>query len=280
MDINNTWEFWRDKVVLITGSAGSLGRIITKKLLQLPVHSVRGYDINEHQLFILQEEVKDKKFRACVGDVRDYTRLKDAFDGVNICIHTSAYKNLMLTEENPSEVLSVNINGTQNVLRCAKYAKTKQVVNISTDKVCSPESIYGLSKAVAERLILQASATNRTTDYYNVRLPNLRPSAGSVFELWDKQKAEGKLIELTHEGMKRYFLDIELAAEFVINSLLFAETGTTIIPKCKEYSMLELAKQYGEVKVIGIRAHEKMSESLWDQSEEKHIVDKGEYWVI
>jgi len=278
LDINNTWEFWRDKVVLITGSAGSLGRIITKQILQLPIHSVRGYDINEHQLFMLQEQVKDKKFRACVGDVRDYQRLKDAFDGVDVCIHTSAYKNLMLTEENPSEVLSVNITGTQNVCHCAKYANVKQVVNISTDKVCLPESIYGLSKAIAERLVLHFSDTVRKTDYYNVRLPNLRPSTGSVFELWDKAKTEGRLIELTHSEMKRYFLDIDLAAKFVVDSLLFAETGTTIIPKCQEYNMLELAKEYGEVKIVGIRPHEKLSESLWTNAET--VEDRGNYWQI
>ena len=278
--MNGIGDYFHDRTILVTGGAGSLGRILVKQLLQFPIHALRAYDINEHSLFMLEEEVRDKKLRTCVGDVRDYQRLKDAFDGVDICIHTSAYKNLMLTEENPSEVLSVNITGTQNVIRCAKYSKTKQVVNISTDKVCSPESIYGLSKAVAERLILHASATNRHTDYYNVRLPNLRPSAGSVFELWAKQKAENKPIELTDVGMKRYFMDIERAGEFIIKSLTFADTGSTVIPKCTEHAMIDLAREYGEVKIIGIRPHEKLREELMTEQEKEKAKDCGDYWVI
>ena len=275
---------FEDATVLVDGGAGSLGSEIVRRLLQQPVHAVRILDNNEYTLFNLQRELgATQKIRCLVGDIRDYERVKDAVQGCDIVIHAAALKNLELTEDNPQECISVNIHGTQNLLRASRYAKIKKFCNLSSDKCVNPSTLYGTTKLIAEKV---TTWHGKTTDLkaFNVRLGNIRESRGNVFELWHTQREWGDKISLTDPAMRRYFMSVGDAAEFVLECIDQAEGAETFIPKMKKYNMTDLALTFAEkrenIKIVGVRGDEKLDEELMTETEKKNALNRGDYWVL
>ena len=124
----------KNKNILITGGAGSIGTTLTKKILEFPVKTVRILDIDEHALFKLGRLIKDSRLRLLLGDIQDYDRLVMAGENVDIVIHTAAVKNIEISEFNPIQTIDVNINGTVNLIKMIMRNKPKKFLNISTDK--------------------------------------------------------------------------------------------------------------------------------------------------
>ena len=124
----------KNKTILITGGAGSIGSLLTKKILQYPVHSVRILDINEHALFLLKREISDKRLRLLLGDIQDSERVEIAGNGTDIIFHVAAIKNIEISEFNPIETINTNVNGTANLIKMAIKNQLSKFVNISTDK--------------------------------------------------------------------------------------------------------------------------------------------------
>ena len=153
--------------------------------------------------------------------------------------------------------------------------------HISTDKVCDASNLYAATKLVDEYLVRWVDQVVRPVRAYCVRPANYWPSRGSVFEIWEKAKAEDKPILLTDERMERYFMPLGEAAKFVIKTLTLAKGGEIFIPKAENYKMIDIAKQYGDnIKIIGIRKGEKLKEDLFTVEEQKRLKDMGDYWVI
>ena len=151
---------------MITGGAGSLGNILTEKLLTYPIKQVRVLDINEHALFQVKRKFNDKRLRILFGSITDLDRIEMACNGIDIIIHAAALKNIEITEFNAIDTVDINVNGTLNVVKTAIKKEPKIFLNVSTDKVTNSTTLYGATKEIGERLTTWAAIHFQTTKLF------------------------------------------------------------------------------------------------------------------
>ena len=199
----------KNKVVLITGGAGSLGSAITAEILNYPVKSIRVFDNNEHSLFKLKRSINDRRVRFLLGSILDEDRIELECSDVDIVIHTAALKNIEITEYNPMDTIDVNVNGFMNMIKSVIKNKPKIFINISTDKVAESSTLYGNTKQLGERLTNWAGPHILTTKFASVRLGNIIESRGNVFEVWNEQLENKQPLTITDPKMNRYFFSYE-----------------------------------------------------------------------
>jgi UDP-N-acetylglucosamine 4,6-dehydratase/5-epimerase len=271
----------KNKTILITGGAGSIGGAITKKLLQYPVRSVRVLDIDEHALFRLKREVNDKRVRYLLGSVLDKQRIEMAGLKADIIIHTAAVKNIEISEFNPIQTIETNITGTVNMINMCMTNKPKKFLNISTDKAADATTLYGTTKNIGEKLTSWAGSHVSPTKFASARFGNVIETRGNVFEVWNEENKEGRPLSITDPNMKRYFFNIEQAVSFVLECLLEIKNGEIFIPKMKLFKVVELANKISKNhKIIGVRKGEKMNEILMNSEEKDRSIEKKNMWII
>lgn len=271
----------KNKVILITGGAGSIGSELTKKVLEYPIRSVRVLDIDEHALFKLNNFLKNPKLRILLGSVINKERLEMAGNDADIIIHLAAIKNIEITESNPIETIDVNINGTTNIIKMAMKNHPKKVLNISTDKAVDPSTLYGSTKQLGEKLIFWAGNSSRTTKFGTVRFGNVIESRGNVFEIWREQVEKNIPISITDPTMKRYFFHIDQAVDFILDCLLLINNGEIFVPKMKSFKIKEMADKISKnQKIIGCRTGEKIEETLMTKMELDTSIEKNNMWII
>jgi UDP-N-acetylglucosamine 4,6-dehydratase/5-epimerase len=273
----------KNKTVLITGGAGSVGSELTKKILDFPVKQVRVIDVNEHSLFLLGRKLNNHpKLRLFLGNILDKDRLEMACGDVDIIIHLAAVKNLEVTEFNPIETIDTNINGLVNLIKITRKSKIKKFLNISTDKAADAVTLYGSTKLLSEKLTSWAGLhLNPPTKFATARFGNIIESKGNVFEVWENQIKENKAISITDSSMNRYFFHIEEAVEFILNCLPLIDKGEIFVPKMKKFNIKELANKYSKNQfIIGLRKGEKIEEILMTKEEEKIAKQKKNMWII
>ena len=245
---------------LITGGSGSLGRVLCSKLIEQG-HHVRSMDINEAAL-AAQNHPKDR-FTKIYGDITDYQRVMKALRGVDIVVHCAAMKNIEISEINAPDCVRINVNGTLCVAEACMERGIKHAIFISSDKSVAPTTLYGSTKQVGEHIWKAAGRIQNTTKFSIIRSGNFFESSGNVFSTWERQKAEGKPLTITHTEMMRFFIEIDDLVEIITD--LPAE-NQTIIPIMKEFNILELMLlKYGpeqEYVVTGLRQGEKLRELL------------------
>lgn len=270
-----------NKVVLITGGAGSLGSSLAKKLLDYPVKSIRVFDNNEHSLFKLKRSLDDPRLRFLLGNILDKDRIELAGYGTDIMIHTAALKNIEITEYNPIDTIDVNVNGTINMITSVIKNKPKIFINISTDKVAEPSTLYGTTKQLGERLTNWAGLHILTTKFATVRLGNIFETRGNVFEIWKEQVEKKQPLTITDPKMKRYFFHMDEAVEFVLQCITQVNKGEIFVPKMKSYNIKDLASKISKKhKITGIRQGEKLQELLITEEEKKISQEKENMWII
>lgn len=272
----------KDKTVLITGGAGSIGTALTKKILEFPVKAVRVLDIDEHALFKLKRVVNDSRLRLLLGSILDKERLEMAGNEVDIIFHVAAIKNIEISEFNPIETVDVNINGTINMIKMSMKNRPKKFINISTDKAAQPSTLYGTTKQLGELLTSWAGEhLHGITKFASVRLGNVIESRGNVFEIWDEERKMNRPLSITHPEMKRYFLHLDEVMEFILQCLPAVDRGEIFVPKMKSYRIAEIAKKISNNhKIIGIRQGEKLEEILITEKEKKISTENDLMWVI
>jgi UDP-N-acetylglucosamine 4,6-dehydratase len=272
---------FKNKVVLITGGAGSIGSELAKKILEYPVKAVRVLDVDEHALFSLKRSVNDVRLRPLLGSVTDLERLEMAGNNVDIIIHTAAIKNIEITEFNPIETIQVNTMGTVNMINMVIKNKPEKFLNISTDKAAEPSTLYGTTKQLGERLTSWAGAHILTTKFASLRFGNVIESRGNVFEVWDKEKALEKPLSITDPSMERFFFHINDALYFILECLLLTNRGEIFVPKMNLENIKTLAdKVSNKHKIIGKRQGEKLKEILITESEMAISEEKKNMWII
>jgi len=271
----------KNKVILITGGAGSLGSSLAKEFLNYPVASVRVFDNNEHALFKLKRSLNDPRARLLLGTILDKDRIELAGFGVDIVIHTAALKNIEITEYNPIDTIDVNVNGTINMIKSVIQNKPKIFINISTDKVAESSTLYGATKQLGERLTNWAGPHILTTKFATVRLGNIIETRGNVFEVWNEQLEKKQPLTITDTKMKRYFFHMDEAINFIFQCMLQVNRGEIFVPKMKLYSITDLASKISKNhKIIGPRQGEKLQEILITEEEKKISKEKENMWVI
>lgn len=270
--------------ILITGAAGSIGSELCRQLAGN--NRVYGVDINETDIFDLYEELKlaDTAIKTRIGDIRNKETVEDIFYNFlpDIVIHAAAYKHVSPMELDPMEAVNTNIIGTNNLVRQSKKSGVKKFINISTDKVVNGESIMGLTKKIAERIVHNAG-------YVSVRFGNVLGSRGSVIPIWQKQLDRNQPITVTDPNMTRYFMTIPEACKLVIEAIDIGEPGDKIILDMGEkHNVLDVAKEIlGKmnkpdypINIIGARAGESLTEQLMTPEEESRAVKQGNFYVI
>ena len=271
----------KNKSVLVTGGAGSIGSVLVENLLKYPIQSVRVLDIDEYALAKLDKKLKDPRLRILLGSILDQDRLDMAGDGINIVFHLAAIKNIEISEFNPIETIDTNVNGTANVIKMLIKKKPLKFINISTDKAADASTLYGNTKQLGERLTSWAGFHIKGTKSATVRFGNVMESRGNVFEIWNEEKKNNKPLSITEPSMQRYFIHVNDVVDFILNSLLLVKTGEIFIPKMKKYSIKKLADGISKSqRIIGLRRGEKLDEILLNSEEKANAIEKSDMWII
>lgn len=270
-------DYYKDKTILVTGGCGSIGAWIVKQLLTKDIKELKILDNNEYQLFRTERRLQgNKKVKLFFGDIRDKKQLLNVMTNVDIVFHAGALKHVPLCEFNPFEAVKTNIIGTQNVLETAEEKNVNKVIVISTDKAVNPVNTMGASKMIAERLALNPVFENSKTKFSCVRFGNVLASSGSVIEIFRKQILNGESVTVTHKDMTRFFMSINEASNLILYAGEKAKGGEIFILKMKSLRIKDLAEvminklskgKDIKIKMIGLRAGEKMTESLLTEEE-------------
>ena len=274
-------KFLKNKKILVSGGAGSIGSALIKNLLEYSVNQIRVLDIDEHALFKLKHAVNDSRLRMLLGSILDKDRIQMAGNDVDIIIHTAAIKNIEISEYNPIETIETNIHGTVNMIKMAMQSKPKLFINLSTDKAVDSSTLYGTTKQLTERLTSWAGVHSEKTKFATIRFGNVMDSRGNVFEIWNEESKKKKPVSITHPLAERYFFQTEEATNFILKCLPLVNTGEIFVPKMKLYKIKDLAKKYSKkYKIIGLRQGEKIKEDLITQREQKLARERKDMWII
>lgn len=274
----------KNKTVLITGGTGSFGQNFAKFLLKNPdLKKLIIFDVDEFKQHKMQLELKDKRIRFLLGDVRDLPRLHRAFAQVDIVFHAAALKQIPALEYNPYEAVKTNILGSQNVIEAAIDQKVSKVILISSDKAAYPVNLYGATKLCAEKLFVSANFYSPSdTRFSVVRYGNVIASRGSIVELLLENK-KTKRVSITHPEMTRFWITLEESFELVITALNNMEGGEIFIPKIPSMRLMDLVEAIApkaKKEIIGIRPGEKLYEVLLTEEESRRALDFDKYFVV
>ncbi|MFE4143740.1 polysaccharide biosynthesis protein [Peribacillus sp. YIM B13472] len=280
----------KDRTILVTGGTGSWGYELVKQLLDFEPSEIRIFSRNESNQFSMKQEFDNNpKLHFIIGDVKEKEALLEACQGVDYIFHLAALKHVPVCEDQPIEALKTNVIGTQNVIEAAISCNVHSVVNISTDKASNPSNFYGLSKAMAERLIIHANTLNTKTRFVCIRGGNVLGTNGSVIHVFKKQIEEKGKIGITDLNMTRFFLTIEEAIKLVFKATFESIGGEIFVMKMPSCKIIDLAqvlmdasnKENVEVEILGIRPGEKLHEILLSEYESTTtIAYDDEYYVI
>ena len=271
----------KNKNILITGGAGSIGSVLVKEILEFPIRTVRVLDIDEHALFKLKRSINDSRLRLLLGSITDKERIEMAGYEVDIILHLAAIKNIEISEFNPIETIDTNVSGMINLLKMSMRNKPKKFLNISTDKAADASTLYGTTKQMCERLVSWAGIHIEKTKFSSIRLGNIMETRGNVFEIWNEERENNKPLSITDPKMERYFFHVNEAVDFIIGCIPIVNAGEIFIPKMKLYNIKDLASKISKKhKIIGLRQGEKLEEILITQEEEKNAEEKENMWIV
>ncbi len=271
---------------LVTGGTGSFGQAFVRRLLtKKDVSRVVVYSRDELKQFEMQKELKDDRLRFFIGDVRDENRLKRAFKNIDVVVHAAALKQVPAAEYNPDECVKTNVFGTQNVINAVLDAGVPKVIALSTDKVCSPISLYGSTKLCAERLLIAANNLSGANGpkFSVIRYGNFIDSRGSITPIFRELAKENKPLPITDLRMTRFWMLLDDAAEFAEECIGSMRGGEIFVPKLEPLKLTDIARMYApdcQYEIIGIRQGEKLHEILIGDEEVKHTMNIQRCYVI
>lgn len=278
-----------NKSVLITGGTGSLGRALTKTILERwsNIRRLVIFSRDEQKQFQMAQDYPESKYpqvRFFIGDVRDKDRLIRAFKGVDYVIHAAAMKHVPIAEYNPDECIKTNINGAQNVIDACFQTTVQRVVALSTDKACAPINLYGATKLTSDKLFVAANNIKGENPIILsvVRYGNVMGSNGSVIPFFIKKRVEG-ILPITDPNMTRFNISLDGGVEMVIHALEHAWGGEIFVPKIPSYKITDVANAIApgcKHEIVGIRPGEKVHEEMITPSDSFYTYDLGKYYTI
>lgn len=276
------------KRILITGGAGSFGSAFCLHLKQHNICPekviVMSRDVLKHNELKSKLGMTEFLFNTIICNVTDLKGLEYAFEGVDIVIHAAAIKHIVECEYNTRQTLAINCDGTQNVVDAAIKCGVKKTILISTDKACQAINTYGISKAMAEKIITNGNnlAGKRNSRFSVCRYGNVINSNGSIVPLFKRLIADGaKALPVTHPEMTRFFYKMNNAVKFVINSIQVMQGAETFIPKIPTAKIVSVAEAFDmPYEVIGIRPGEKLHECMIPAEMAYLAEDMGNHYMI
>lgn len=277
-------EEYKDKIVLISGAAGSIGSEIVRQVLKFKPKKVILLDQSESGIYELSHELlsknKNYNFEIVIGDISRIERMENLFKNLkpNLVYHAAAYKHVPLMEVNPSEAIRVNVMGTKILADLSIKTNVEKFIYISTDKAVNPTNVMGASKRISE-IYCQSVSKTTNTKFITTRFGNVLGSNGSVIPLFKKQLESGGPITVTHKNVTRYFMTIPEACSLVLEAGHMGKGGEIYVFDMGEsIKIIDLAKKMIqlagfkigkdiEIKITGLRPGEKMYEELLGNDE-------------
>jgi UDP-N-acetylglucosamine 4,6-dehydratase len=273
------------KTVLITGGTGSFGKAFVKRVLaDDEIKKLVVFSRDELKQFEMAEQINSPKLRYFLGDVRDYQRLLQATDGVDVIVHAAAMKQIPAAEYNPMEAIKTNVIGAENIVNAAIQNGISKVVALSTDKAANPANLYGATKLCSDKLMVAGNilAGSHGTKFACVRYGNVLGSRGSVIPFFLERAKEGS-IPITDERMTRFWLTIEDGVQFVLDSLERMHGGEIFVPKIPSFKVTDVAKVVCPgipTRVIGIRPGEKLHEIMITEDDSNYTYEFDDHFAI
>jgi UDP-N-acetylglucosamine 4,6-dehydratase len=280
---------FKDSTLLITGGTGSFGNTVLKYFLNTDIKEIRVFSRDEKKQEDMRIMYKSDKIKFIIGNVREYSSIKDAMRGVDYVFHAAALKQVPSCEFFPLEAVKTNVLGTENMLNAAIEAGVKKVICLSTDKAAYPINAMGISKAMMEKIFLAKSRTvdPEKTLICGTRYGNVMASRGSVIPLFVEQIKNGKTLTVTDPNMTRFLMSLDEALELVVFAFQNAKAGDIMVQKAPASTLIDLANAIKEVfkadnpiKIIGTRHGEKLYETLLTREEYKDAVDMGNFYRV
>ena len=269
-------RMFENKKILITGGTGSLGTVLTTKLLKTDVDTIRIFSRDELKQSQMESRFNDERLRFLIGDIRDKERLEKAVEDVNIVIHTAALKQVPVIEYNPFEAIKTNVQGSQNLVEACLKNDVEFALAVGTDKAVSPFNTYGATKLLMERLFVSANyyKGSHKTKFSCVRYGNVLGSRGSIVPKFIEQITSGKKITVTDPNMTRFSIALDQALDLIFRVIKNAVGGDVHIPKLDAFKvgdvkdvLLDLMGCKNEEERIPVRIGEKFHEILINEHE-------------
>jgi len=279
----------KDKVLMITGGTGSFGNTVLKRFLSTDVREIRVFSRDEKKQDDMRLSIKNDKLKFYLGDVRDYTSIYSALKGVDYVFHAAALKQVPSCEFYPMEAVKTNVMGTENVLNAAIAQKVSRLVVLSTDKAVYPINAMGISKAMAEKIMVAKSRMQDQSETVlcATRYGNVMASRGSVIPLFIEQLKNNMEITITDPTMTRFLMSLEDSVDLVLHAFEHAKQGDIFVQKAPASTVADLAEALKQmfnkncpIRIIGTRHGEKLYESLLSREEMAHANDMGRYYRI
>ena len=278
-----------DRTLLITGGTGSFGNAVLRKYLGTGVREIRIFSRDEKKQHDMRQEYQTDKIKYFVGDVRDFSSVLSAMEGVDFVFHAAALKQVPSCEFHPMEAVKTNVMGAENVLEAAIRARVHRVIVLSTDKAVYPINAMGMTKALMEKIMVAKSraVTRDRPTLCGTRYGNVMASRGSVIPLFLEQIQSGRPITVTDPNMTRFLLHLDEAVDLVMYAFDNARQGDLFIRKAPACTMRDLTTALksllgadSEVRVIGTRHGEKLYETLVNREEMARAEDMESFYRV
>ena len=278
-----------NKVILITGGTGSFGKAFVKRLLKLKVKKIIILSRDELKQFEMRNLFNNSILDFYIGDVKDYQSIIDAFVNVDYVFHAAALKQVPSSEFFPLEAIKTNTLGTENVIKCCLEKKVKNFVLLSTDKAVYPINVMGLSKSMAEKIVIAKSRTlaNSKLKLTITRYGNVIGSRGSVIPYFKDLINKNKALTITDKRMTRFFMSLEEALDLILFAFIKGKSGSIYVKKCSTAKIIDIAigmksilKSKLPIKLIGLRHGEKLHETLISDNEMVRVKSYKNFYEI
>ena len=297
-------RIFEDKRILVIGGTGSLGKTLIRHMLTGKMGKARRITVfsrdeaKQHymrldylQRRVATDEIMYQNFQDLlqfrIGDIRDYPSVHQSVRDADIIIQAAALKQVPSCEYFPFEAVRTNIIGAQNLVRSVmeNHNSVETVVGISTDKACKPINVMGMTKAIMERIFVEANLRSAKSRFVCVRYGNVIASRGSVVPLFLDQIANGGPVTVTTRDMTRFLLSLDEAAETVFAAIRSALAGETYIPRVKAARIMDVAEVLINgrdipMTFVGIRPGEKIHEIMISEEEIYRTIERDGYYVI
>lgn len=280
---------FNNKTLMITGGTGSFGNTVLNRFLNTDVKEIIIFSRDEKKQEDMRIALNNSKVKFYIGDVRNYESIYQAMAGVDYVFHAAALKQVPSCEFYPMEAVRTNVLGTENVLNAAIANNVQRVVSLSTDKAVYPINAMGISKAMAEKVLVAKSRTVKRggTVLCATRYGNVMASRGSVIPLFVEKIKAGLPLTVTDPKMTRFLMSLEESVDLVLHAFEHGQQGDIFVQKAPASTIEDLAQALKElfnsealVKVIGTRHGEKLYESLVSREEMTKAEDMGQYFRI
>lgn len=282
---------FKDKTLLITGGTGSFGNAMLKGFLDSELKEIRIFSRDEKKQEDMRIEYKNDKLNFVIGDVRDFSSINAAMNGVDFVFHAAALKQVPSCEFYPMQAVQTNILGAENVLEAAANNNVQRVVVLSTDKAVYPINAMGISKAMMEKMAVAKARDRRVENisaiYTATRYGNVMCSRGSIIPLFIKQIKEGNPLTITNPEMTRFMMSLDDSVELVMFAFKNGNPGDIFVQKSPGATIQVLAQALKElfnadndINIIGERHAEKMYETLCSKEEMSKAEDLGRFYRV